>query len=285
VPLRTPGGIVSLPIHVVPQNVPLLIGIDILDAQQWYVRNVTDELVSTAGWTLPIARCQGHYWLRHGFDKLPASTRFTRTQLYHLHRHFRHPGAAKMYELLIRTKAEDLSPHTLAVLQDISEHCRCCQVLRSKEVTFSSGLKKRGESVFHRSVELDICCIDSRPALHITDKDTKYGASRFVRCSTNNPTTGQLSDTFVQAWAFVYIGMPDVVTTDRGTQFTSQDFVLALSYHGVKQPYTAVESHHSLGANERAHAVLRRVYLKTCHGHCCLFPTVWILYSRLLLLF
>jgi hypothetical protein len=29
--------------------------------------------------------------------------------------------------------------------------------------------------------------------------------------------------------------MPDVVTTDRGTQFTSRDFELALSYHGVKQ--------------------------------------------------
>jgi hypothetical protein len=51
------GGIVSLPIHVVPQNVPLLVGADILDAQQRYIRKVTDELVSTAGWTLTIARC------------------------------------------------------------------------------------------------------------------------------------------------------------------------------------------------------------------------------------
>jgi hypothetical protein len=98
VPLRSPGGIVPLPIHVVPQNVPLPIGADILDGRQWYISNVTDELVSTAGWNLPIALWQGHYWLRHGFDELPASTRFTRTQLYHLHRHFRHPGAAKMDE-------------------------------------------------------------------------------------------------------------------------------------------------------------------------------------------
>jgi hypothetical protein len=45
VPLRTPGGISSFAIHVVPQNVPLLIGTDILDSQQWYIRNVTDELV------------------------------------------------------------------------------------------------------------------------------------------------------------------------------------------------------------------------------------------------
>jgi transposase InsO family protein len=82
-----------------------------------------------------------------------------------------------------------------------------------------------------------------------------------------NPTAAQLWDIFVQAWALVYIGMPDVVTTDLGTQFTSRDFELALSYHCVKQQYTGVESHHSLGANERSHAVLRRVYLKTRHDH------------------
>jgi hypothetical protein len=171
VPLRTPGGIVSLPIHVVPQNVPLVIGADILDVQLWYIRNVTDELVSTAGWTLTIARFHGHYWFRHGSDELPASTRFTTTQLYHLQRHFRHPGAAKMYEPLKKTKGEDLSPDTLAVLQDISEHCRSCQVFRNKEVTFSSRLK--GDAVFNRSFESDLCYIDSRPVLHITDKDTK----------------------------------------------------------------------------------------------------------------
>jgi hypothetical protein len=185
VPMRTPGGIVPLPIHIVPQNAPLLIGADILDAQQWYIRNVTDELVKTAGWTLAIARCQGHYWLRHGFDEPPASTRFTRTHLYHLHRHFRHPGAAKMYELLKRTKAEDVSPDTLAVLQDISEHCRSCQVFRNKGVTFSSCLK--GDAFFNRNIELDLCYIDSPPGFHKADKDTMYGASRFVRCSSTKP--------------------------------------------------------------------------------------------------
>jgi transposase InsO family protein len=82
-----------------------------------------------------------------------------------------------------------------------------------------------------------------------------------------NPTTAQLWDTCVQAWALLYICMPDVVTTERGTQFISRDFELALCYHGFKQQYTAVESHHSLGSNERAHAVLRRAYLKTRLDH------------------
>jgi hypothetical protein len=109
--------------------------------------------------------------------------------------------------------------------------------------------------------------MDSRPVLHITDKDNKHGASRFVRCSSKNPTTAQLWDTFVQAWALVYVGMPDVITTDRGTQFISRDFELAFSYQGVKQKYTSVKSRHPLGAGERTHAVLGRVYLKTRHDH------------------
>jgi transposase InsO family protein len=74
--------------------------------------------------------------------------------------------------------------------------------------------------------------------------------------------------------------MPDVVTTDRGTQFTSRDFELALSCHSDKQQYTAVESHHSRGAKERVHAVLRRVYLKTRHDHPKLSQELALAYSQ-----
>jgi hypothetical protein len=58
------------------------------------------------------------------------------------------------------------------------------------EVIFSS--RSKGDAIFNRSIELELCYIDSRPVLHITDKDTKYGGSRFVRCSSKNPTTAQL---------------------------------------------------------------------------------------------
>lgn len=60
VPLRTPTGILPFTVHVVQQQVPLLIGADMLDLHQWYIRNITDEVVSATGWTVPIARAQGH---------------------------------------------------------------------------------------------------------------------------------------------------------------------------------------------------------------------------------
>lgn len=104
--------------------------------------------------------------------------------------------------------------------------------------------------------------IDSKHVLHVTDVDTGYGAARFVTSDTKNPTTAQVWDAFVPCWSLIYTGMPDCITTDRGTQFTSTEFELYLSHQGIYQRYIAVESHHILGANERAHSTLRRVYLK-----------------------
>jgi hypothetical protein len=149
-----------------------------------------------------MSRSQGHYWLRHGFQPT-SSTMFTKTQLYHLHRHFRHSGAAKMYELLRRTPEVDLPPNLFKMLQEIVEHCGSCQTFRSKEITFSSRLK--GEAIFNRHEKLDLFYLDSKPVLHVSDKDTKFGAARFDACPTKNPTTAQIWEAFCKCWALVLL--------------------------------------------------------------------------------
>jgi hypothetical protein len=184
---------------------------------------------------------------------------------------------AKMYEVLRRTPEVDLPPNLFKMLQEIVEHCGSCQTCRSKEITFSSRLK--GEAIFNRHSELDLFYLDSKPVLHVTDKDTKFGAARFDACPTKNPTTAQIWEAFCKCWALVYIGMRDILRTDRGTQFTARDFELALSCHGIEQRFTAVESHHSLGVNERAHCILRRVYLKTRNDHPNLSQELALRYS------
>jgi hypothetical protein len=100
-----------------------------------------------------------------------SSTMFTKTQLYHRHRHFRHPGAAKMYEILRKTPEVVLSPNLFKMLQEIVEYCGSCQTFGSKEVTFSSPLK--GEAIFNLHIKLDLFYLDSKPVIHVTDTDTK----------------------------------------------------------------------------------------------------------------
>lgn len=80
----------------------------------------------------------------------------------------------------------------------------------------------KGDAIFNPHLERDLFYLDSRPELHITDKDLKYTAVEFVNCPNKNPTTAQIWDTFLQAWSL--IGMPDIVKIDRGTQFGSQEF-------------------------------------------------------------
>lgn len=265
VPLQTPAGPIPLNLHVVKQSIPLLIGTDIFDNHRIYVKNTTDEVVSEAGWSLPFERAQGHYWLRKGFKATTNTMYYTRTQLYHLHRHFRHPSVGKMYDLLRRTQLTELPPETLNMLTSIKDACSACQIFRNKDIRFSSKMK--GDAVFNRHLELDIYYLDSKPVLHITDKDLSYGSSAFVKSGSKNPTSAQIWETFLKAWVLMYTGMPDIITTDRGTQFTSQEFSCNLSAHGVEQRFTGVESHHSLGANERAHQTVRRVFNKVRHDH------------------
>jgi hypothetical protein len=201
---------------------------------------------------------------------------FTKTQLYHPHRHVRHPGAAKMYELLRRAPEVDLPPNLFKMLQAIVEHCGSCQTIRSKEITFSSQLN--GEAIVNRHIELDLFYLDSKPVLHVTDKDTIWSSAfRGVPNKESNNSTNMGS--VLQLLGSGVYGMPDILTTNRGTQFTARDFELALSCHCIEQRFTAVESHHSLGANERAHCILRRVYLKLRNDHTHLSQELALCYS------
>jgi hypothetical protein len=96
VPLRTPGGIVLYPFMSCRRACLFL------SAQMYWMLNSGMSGTSLMNWYGPLVgftdcTMERTYWSRHGFNELPASTRFTRTHLYQMHRHFRHPRAAKMY--------------------------------------------------------------------------------------------------------------------------------------------------------------------------------------------
>ena len=262
--LNTPSGPVSVPCHVVKNDVPLLLGLDFLDSNRLYLRNTKNSLCSEDGWSLPIARAVGHAWLRTGFIR-SHPIYYSKPELAKLHRHFRHPGPGKLFDILRRTKPEDLSKDTLEHLVEISNACRTCTELSRKEVTFKARMKEM--VVFNRKVSLDLMYLDSRLVLHAIDRDTDYGAAKFVRSQTKNPTTAQIWETFVEMWALMYTGLPDIVMTDHGSTFTSRDWKFTLTENRVAHVLTGVESHHSNGQVESAHAILRRTYRAVRKDH------------------
>lgn len=115
---KTPRGIVPIKAHVAKNDVPLLIGLDCLEESDLYLRNTASHLVSENGVTLPAEKASWHHWIREGLVFSASSHLFhSKAQLSKLHRHFRHPGQGRFYDLLRRTKAKDLEHGTLQMLK------------------------------------------------------------------------------------------------------------------------------------------------------------------------
>jgi hypothetical protein len=95
----------------------------------------------------------------------------------------------------------------------------------------------------------------SRPLLHV-DVETNFSSAMFL----SNESTEAVWDAFMQCWATVYVGLPDVFRVDAGSAFTCELFQRLSSSHGINLQYSGVESHNSIGTGETLHSTLRRVY-------------------------
>lgn len=115
--------------EVVNADVLMLISIDTLDKEKLVANNVKNELISNMlGWSLPITRGRGYIYItwslnlsaftRAEFVKCQASSKmevmnwFTKAEPAWIHKHFCHPGARKLYELLKRTKTQETKNNT-----------------------------------------------------------------------------------------------------------------------------------------------------------------------------
>ena len=99
--------------------------------------------------------------------------------------------------------------------------------------------------------------IDSRPVLHVVDEATRFSAAQFL----TKVTTVNIWHALTTCWASIYTGMPNVITTDSGSQFR-EAFIDIASLHDVEVQTTGIESHNILGIGERYHEPLRNTYRK-----------------------
>ena len=99
--------------------------------------------------------------------------------------------------------------------------------------------------------------LDGKPVLHIVDEATRFSAARFLP----KMSTDAIWDSLLLCWSSVYIGLPDNITVDEGSQFR-KIFAELAALHDVNIEKSGVESHKSLGIGERYHKPLRDTYRK-----------------------
>jgi hypothetical protein len=150
------------------------------------------------------------------------ATHFSSAQLHRLHKHFFHPSAAKLLNLLRRGYPESLTYDTRRILQEINSSCETCVRYSSAPITFQ--VRMPDEVAFNKEIRIDLMYLSEAgkplPVLTIVDAGTTFSSAAFLPSSTAK----SVWDAFLKCWTTVYTGFPEAMLTDQGSVFTSADW-------------------------------------------------------------
>ena len=256
IPVRIPtpdGKFISIEMDVVQADVPMLIGLEVLDRERLIPDNVANKLRSLEdGWSLPITRKYGHLYVEWDFPKIW----FSKEQIRKLHLQFYHPSADKLFRLIQRAKPGEATSETKKMLEDINRACTTCQRYTPKPFSFQVSMPKG--IVFNHELALDLMYLERLPVLHVVDTQTHFSSATFLY----GESVEAVWYAFLECWVTLYPGYPDKMRTDQGTQFKSPRWKELTDATGIQLILSGVESHNSIGPGERYHAPLRRIYQK-----------------------
>lgn len=201
-------------IGVVDADIPLLLGLDLLDKHKLVADNVDKVLVNKiSGWSVPITRAHGHLFIRWDLREVM----YTRTELERLHLHFFHPSVQKLLALLKRGTPDRVKPDTPKIIQDIVDKCQGCKRFGIRPYRFRVSIPNE-DVIFNHEVAIDLFWIDGNPVLHIVDTHTGYQNIGLPK----SLSAQNFWDVFLEAWVTVYVGLPNRIRADQGSVFYLQ---------------------------------------------------------------
>lgn len=256
IPIRIPtphGTVMEFNLNVVEANVPIILGLDLLDKEQLYIDNIDNILVHKHhGWSLPLQRKRGHLYITWNYKDIL----YTKRELQRLHLHFYHPTAKKLYNLVSRATPGQATPDTMTLINKITEACKTCQRFSMRPKSFQVTLP--GDIVFNYEVAIDLMFINRIPILHVVDTQTAFSSAEIL----TKQNTDSIGNAFLMCWSSIYAGYPDKLRVDSGSVFTSRRWKDITNMVGIQLKISGVESHNSLGSGEKYHSPLRRIFLK-----------------------
>lgn len=120
IPIRIPtphGGTMEFNLEVVEANVPIILGLDLLDKEELYIYNIDNVIVHKyQGWTIPLQRKRGHLYITWNYQEVL----YTKRELQKLHFHFFHPTAKKLYNLISRATPREATTETMKLINQIT---------------------------------------------------------------------------------------------------------------------------------------------------------------------
>lgn len=243
--------------HILDRSTPFLFSLHDADKLKAYFNNVLNVIVQ-GNKTIPVVRKWGHPFFNT--SRTEAGIFLTEPQLRRLHRRFGHPRTDRLYKLLKSAGHDDVDE---LVLQKIQKLCHQCQLHDPAPKRFKFSIKD--ESHFNYEIIMDVVRLGDRNVLHVIDSDTSFQAATFLNSLSARDTWNALC----KCWIYTYIGPPDRLAHDPGTNFASEEFRNNAKIMGITCEEMPVEAHWAIGKIERSHMPLRRAYdiLKAEIGH------------------
>ncbi|XDG08264.1 hypothetical protein ABKA04_007879 [Annulohypoxylon sp. FPYF3050] len=247
--IHTPFGTIAF--QIMPTNTPFLLCLKDMDKLGVYLNNLRNVLTHGKK-DYPVVRKFGHtFFLLDSKEVTMAYCHLTEKELRQIHRRFGHPAADRLYQVLDRAGYNDLDRSTI---EKIGKYCHQCQLHGSAPGRFKFTIKD--DIDFNHSIYVDVMYLKGKPVLHVLDKATTYQAAKFMRDMTAKHTW----DTLRFLWIDTYLGPPDNLVFDAGTNFTANEFVANAKSMSITVEEVPVEAHNSIGQLERYHGPLRRAY-------------------------
>lgn len=260
---QSPGtGLVKFPIdsrwaechvHLLPLYLPILLSLQDMDSIGIYFNNLSNLIIHPAsGESTAVERRWGHAFLSWS----PMThCHFTEHELRTMHRRFGHPSVQKLANVIAQATGDNVNPDIMNKLNHIRRHCQFCQKFGGPPQRFKFTLRDMDLS-FNHSIYCDVFTINGTPVLHVVDEATRFQAARRLR----SMSADELWTALKACWINVYIGPPDVITHDAGTNFIARAFQANADFLHIKCKQVPIEASNRMSIVERYHEPVRRAF-------------------------
>ena len=153
-------------------------------------------------------------------------------------------------------------------LDKVNTVCDTCQREGSPPHRFRVSLPGNS-TVFNRENCLEIMNIQGHHISHVVDRNTSFSAAAIL----SGESTKDKWRTYMDIWVTKYVGFPDVVSVDQGSQFQSDGWKSLMQLAGISFKPSGVESHNAINVCERYHSFLRTIFSKVASSHRDLPPS------------
>lgn len=266
VQVRSPIGLILF--HIFDTDTPFILGLRDMDRLRVKFDNL-DNVLNTPRGDVAVMRRGDHAFLiwdeylsvfiQYGTKEQiqlpstpsPQDCYLSDVELRRLHRRFGHPSVQRLHRVLERA-GHDVDSRAL---EHLTKYCEHCQKHGTSPGRFKFTLKDDAE--FNYCIFVDVVTLaPDGPVLHIVDEATAYQAGRWLKDFSAKTAW----ETIRECWIDTYLGPPDLISHDAGTNFESREFKQYAQTVNTTTKCVPVEAHHSIRAVERYHRPLRRAY-------------------------